>query len=100
MAILATGTAIFTPFSLWRWIFPSEQPMNSASTLNEPDRSVQTRVCDGSGSEDEDGQPDDPSSSGLGHTGSHSLDLGAEDDLEAEDGLAEDVDGCRCFCEV
>ena len=49
-AILVTGTAIFTPFNLCKWIFPSFKPMNSASTLNDPDLSVHVRVLDASGS--------------------------------------------------
>ena len=46
-AIFVTGTAILTPFCLCRWILPSRRPMNSASTLNVPDRSVhvRTRSC-------------------------------------------------------
>ena len=46
MDILVTGTAILTPFSLCRWILLSRRPINSASTLNEPDRSVHVRTFD------------------------------------------------------
>lgn len=52
------GTAILTPFTLWRLILPSFKPRNWASTLKDLDRSVHVRTLDGSGSAKLDGQPD------------------------------------------
>lgn len=48
--ILAIGTAILTPFILWRLIFPSLNPRYCASTLKDLDRSVHVLTFDESGS--------------------------------------------------